>query len=124
MNPEDYEVGLTKRSRTLVAMGDDWPDQWDGWLEDAVQQYGALVEQADEAGLDLEALELEAHASGHQAFAERIGVEFGSEFWEGECSSGHFVCGWIKTKEIPKATAAAQRILAELKAKISHAKAP
>jgi hypothetical protein len=124
MNPEDYEVGLTKRSRTLVAMGDDWPDQWAGWLEDAVEQYDALVEQADDAGLDLEALQLEAHASGQQAFAERLGVEFESEFWEGECISGHFVCGWIKTKEIPKATAAAHRILAELKAKISDAQTP
>ncbi len=121
MKPEDYEIGLTKRSRTLVAMGDDWPDQWDCWLEDAVEKYSALVKQASDAGLALEDLGLEEEARGRQGFAESLGVDFESDFWEGEFISGHFVCGWIKTKDIPKATATARQILAELKEKLAAA---
>jgi hypothetical protein len=53
------------------------------------------------------------------AFAEEFGVEFEREFWEGECISGYYQHGWIKTSDFPQAEQKGLKILAELEQKIS-----
>lgn len=51
-----YEIDDEKDDFTLVAKGDDWPDEWSGWLEPLVEKYAALVEKAYAAGFNLTSL--------------------------------------------------------------------
>jgi hypothetical protein len=122
-NAEDEEdeicdVDDQKGKLTLVARGDDWPDDWSGWLEPLVEKYAALVERAFAAGLNLSEMGLHDGVEGMMAFAEELGVEFEREFWEGECISGYYQHGWITTSDIPQAERKGLKILADLELKI------
>jgi hypothetical protein len=99
----DLNIGDRQGDRTLVAMGDDWPDQWEPWLEVLVDDYRSLASIAIEAELDWgeEIFDDEESAAG--AFVEELGVYFDREFWEGDHISGIFVMGWIDTRSIRSA---------------------
>lgn len=114
-----YDVDDQKGNLTLVARGDDWPEDWSGWLDPLVEKYAALVEKAYAAGFNLSEMGLRDGVEGMMAFAEELGVEFEREFWEGECISGYYQHGWIKTSDIPQAEQKGLKILAELEQKIS-----
>jgi hypothetical protein len=64
--------------------------------------------------VDPEALGLVEGLAGLKAFADQLGVEFEKEFWEGECISGQYQLGWIKTSEISKARVQGLKIISEL----------
>ena len=108
------EVGDQRGKLTLVAKGDDFPDEWDGWLDELVDGYSSLVTEALRKEVDPEALGLVEGPKGLKAFAEQLGVEFEQEFWEGECISGQYQLGWIKTSDIPKARVQGLKIISEL----------
>jgi hypothetical protein len=108
------EVGDKRGNLTLVARGDDFPDEWDGWLEELVESYSNLVQDAMRRNLDPEAFGLVEGHEGLMLFAEQLGVEFDAEFWEGECMSGQYQLGWMKTSNIPKARVEGLKILSEL----------
>jgi len=108
------EIGDKRGKLTLVAKGDDFPDEWDGWLDELVDGYSSLVTEALRKEVDPEALGLVEGLAGLKAFAEQLGVEFEQEFWEGECISGQYQLGWIKTSEIPKARVQGLKIISEL----------
>jgi len=116
---EDLEVGDVRGGLTLVAKGDDFPDEWDSWLDELVEGYSALVNEAVRRNLDQESLGLMEGPEGLKAFAEKVGVEFQIEFWEGECISGQYHLGWIKTSKIPHARAEGRRILDALRRSLS-----
>lgn len=108
------EVGDKRGNLTLVARGDNFPDEWDGWLEELVESYSNLVQDAMRRNLDPEAFGLVEGHEGLMLFAEQLGVEFDAEFWEGECMSGQYQLGWMKTSNIPKARVEGLKILSEL----------
>lgn len=108
------EIGDKRGSYTLVARGDDFPDEWDGWLDELVDGYSSLVTEALRKKVDPEVLGLVEGPEGLKAFAEQLGVEFEQEFWEGECISGQYQLGWIKTSHIPKARVQGLKIISEL----------
>ena len=108
------EISDKRGKLTLVAKGDDFPDEWDGWLDELVDGYSSLVTEALRKEVDPEALGLVEGLAGLKAFAEQLGVEFEQEFWEGECISGQYQLGWIKTSEIPKARVQGLKIISEL----------
>lgn len=108
------EVGDKRGKLTLAARGDDFPDEWDGWLDELVDGYSSLVTEALRKKVDPEALGLVEGPEGLKAFAEQLGVEFEQEFWEGECISGQYQLGWIKTSDIPKARVQGLKIISEL----------
>ena len=108
------EVGDKRGKLTLVAKGDYFPDEWDGWLDELVESYSSLVTEALRKEVDPEALGLVEGPEGLKAFAEQLGVEFEQEFWEGECISGQYQLGWIKTSDIPKARVQGLKIISEL----------
>jgi hypothetical protein len=108
------EVGDKRGNLTLVARGDDFPDEWDGWLDELIESYSNLVQDAMRRNLDPEAFGLVEGHEGLMLFAEQLGVEFDAEFWEGECMSGQYQLGWIKTSNIPKARVEGLKILSEL----------
>lgn len=105
------EIGDRKTGQTLVAMGDDFPDQWISWLDDLVGEYGEVVSLFESVNICVEGLDLSDSSSSRMEFAEALGVEFSSTFWEGDHISGHFQMGWIPTKEIPKAKKAGKLLL-------------
>lgn len=119
MNSEQIpEIGDKRGNFTLVARGDDFPDEWDGWLDELVESYSNLVKEAVCKDLDLEALGLVEGHEGLKAFAEQVGVEVEQDFWEGECVSGQYQLGWIKTSDIPKAAANAAAAVGVLEGRI------
>jgi hypothetical protein len=115
-----YEIDDEKDDFTLVAKGDDWPEEWSGWLEPLVEKYAALVEKAYAAGFNLSEMGLQDGTSGKKAYAEKIGVQFDQKFWEGECISGQYQSGWIRTSDIPKAEKRGINFLTELEQKIAR----
>lgn len=112
------EIGDKRGKLTLVAKGDDFPHEWDGWLDELIESYSSLVTEAVRKELDLEALGLAEGPEGLKAFAVQIGVEFEQDFWEGECVSGQYQLGWIKTSDITKATANAAAAVGVLEGQI------
>lgn len=113
------EVGYKRGSYTLVARGDDFPDEWDGWLDELVESYRNLFEEAERKELDLEALGLVEDRHGLMGFSEQLGVDFEQHFWVSECISRHYQLGWIKTSEIPKARGRGLKMLNELSSRLS-----
>jgi hypothetical protein len=105
------EIGDRQNGQTLVAMGDDFPDEWIFWLEDLVEEYGELVTSLESVDISVEGLDLSASSSSKMEFAEALGITFSSSFWEGDHISGYFQMGWITTKEIPKAKKAGKILL-------------
>lgn len=114
------EIGDKRDNLTLVARGDDFPDEWDGWLDELLESYDKLVKEAVRKELDLEALGLVEAREGLRAFAEQLGVEFEEEFWEGGCISGQYQLGWIKTSSIPRAITKAKELLGALSGLMSN----
>jgi hypothetical protein len=108
------EVGEKQGNRTLVAKGDDFPDEWDGWLDEIVESYSTIVKEALRRELDLDSLGLVEGPEGLKKFAEQLGVEFEQEFWEGECISGLYQRGWIETSKIRRAAADGRKLLEKL----------
>lgn len=117
---ETPEIGYQRGSYTLVARGDDFPEEWDDWLEELVDSYRNLVEEAERKELDLEALGLVDDQGGLMAFSEQLGVDFEKHFWESECISGFYQIGWIKTSEIPDARGRGLRIINDLRTRIAQ----
>jgi hypothetical protein len=105
------EIGDRQNGHTLVAMGDDFPDHWISWLDDLVGEYGELVSRLESVDLSVQGLDLSDSSSSQMEFAEALGVNFSSSFWESDHISGHFQMGWIATKEIPKAKKAGKLLL-------------
>jgi hypothetical protein len=114
------EVGDKRGKLTLVAKGDDFPDEWDGWLDELVDGYSSLVTEALRKKVDPEALGLVEGPEGLKAFAEQIGVAFEQEFWEGACISGQYQLGWIRTSEIRRAQRGARQLLAHIEQKLTE----
>jgi hypothetical protein len=114
------EIGDKRGNFTLVARGDDFPDEWDGWLDELLERYGKLVKDAASKKLHLEVLGLVEGPEGLKAFAEQIGVAFEQEFWEGACISGQYQLGWIRTSEIRRAQRGARQLLAHIEQKLTE----
>jgi hypothetical protein len=109
---KDYpEIGDRHNGHTLVAMGDDFPDQWISWLDDLLAEYGEMVQSLESIDLSVPGLDLSDLASSKMEFAESLGVSFSSSFWEGDHISGQFQMGWMANDEIPKAKKAGKLLL-------------
>lgn len=105
------EIGDRENGRTLVAMGDDFPDRWIPWLDDQVGRYGDVVSLLEEAGLSVDGLSSPDSSTCKREFAEALGVEFSSSSWESDHIGGHFQMGWINSKAISEAKKAGKALL-------------
>lgn len=114
----EYEIDDHKDDFTLVAKGDDWPDEWSCWLENLVEKFANLVDKAYDSGANITEIYLLDGRCGKKYFAEEIGVVFDQIFWEGECISGLYQYGWIKTSDIPSAEKRGLEFLSELEEKL------
>ena len=119
--PEPPDIGDKDGKYTLVALGDDRPDQWAPWLEEFIKEYQNLsdisiradMEEDDDVPMDY--LDRDKAA---MELAEGLGVGFSSEFWEGNFINGHFYKGWIKTRSIGPAKRLGSQIIKTKKHKL------
>ena len=93
-------IGECRDGCVLVCMGDDKPDQWDGWLQKLVQYFNYLSEVAVANGLSCRVKPRGRPLKGWADFCDLLGVCISHDFWEGSMISGHFVTGWIGKKEL------------------------
>ncbi len=99
----DYpEVGEQRNGHILVARGDDWPEEIEGWLGDLLHSYGELVCAAQEADIDLGGIPLSDSWNdetdptfAQRAFAGGIGIDMDSKFWEGDHISANYQFWWL-----------------------------
>jgi hypothetical protein len=117
MNDEEKmpSIGDRRHGRVLVCMGDDRPDQWAPWLESLVIDFEQLETTADERALELQSGSARRKLRGWRDFCEALGVEIGSQFWEGSMTSGQFVMGWIKAGGVRDAKKAGNAILKQIR---------
>lgn len=109
------EIDDVRHGRHLVCMGEDKPDRWSDWLNQAVMEFEGLEELANENFLTLDAGRKYGEINGWQDFCEKLGVDFSSDFWEGEMNSGQWVMGWISNVAILRAKERADTIVARLR---------
>lgn len=116
MNEEDDlpELGDRVDGRILVCHGDDWPEDFIGWLDPLVSEFKEFLEIAERYEFALELADGQPMEDVTD-FCEAMGVQVDRQFWEGTCISGFYHWGWITEGTQRQIQKTGRRILGELR---------
>ena len=108
------ELGDRVDGRILVCHGDDWPEDFIGWLDPLVIEFKELLEIAERYEFTLERAD-DQPLEYVTDFCEALGVQFDRQFWEGSFISGIYHWGWITVGTQRQIQKTGRRILGELR---------
>lgn len=116
MNEEDDlpELGDRVDGRILVCHGDDWPEDFIGWLVPLVSKFKELLEIAERYEFALELADGQSMEDVTD-FCEAMGIQVDRQFWGGTCISGFYHWGWITVGTQRQIQKTGRRILSELR---------
>ena len=116
MNEEDDLPDLGDRvdGRILVCHGDDWPEDFIGWLDPLVSEFKELLEIAERYEFALELADGQP-LEDVTDFCDALGIKIDRQFWEGSCISGIYHWGWITVGTQRQIQKTGRRILGELR---------
>ena len=116
----NMNIGCSRRGRMLVCHGDDFPDQWIGWLEPLIHELDDYLRISDEFGIEIK---LDAYAipiNDVLDFCGLIGIEFDSSHNEDSFASRFFKFGWIENKRLNESKKIATGLLKDVREKVEN----
>lgn len=120
MDRDPPDVGDTVRGLVLVCRGDDQPDEFDGELEYIAQRYHFLESLAAQYSLGAQVAKID-FSQGLTEFLSAGGVDFDADHWDGACTSGIYMTGWVPEKKVSAVEAKLERMLDACSAKVRKA---